>query len=65
MPKMKTHKGIAKRVKKTGNGKLKRSKAFHSHILTKKSGKKKRSLRQSDLIDKTYEKKYKQLLTYK
>jgi len=63
MPKMKTHKGIAKRVKKTANGKLKRSKAFHSHILTKKSGNKKRSLRQSDLIDKTYEKKYKQLLT--
>lgn len=65
MPKMKTHKGIAKRVKKTAKGKLKRSKAFHSHILTKKSGKRKRSLRQSDLIDKTYEKKYKQLLTYK
>lgn len=60
---MKTHKGIAKRVKKTANGKLKRNKAFHSHILTKKSGNKKRTLRQSDLIDKTYEKKYKQLLT--
>ncbi|MFP4662705.1 MAG: 50S ribosomal protein L35 [Halanaerobiales bacterium] len=64
MPKIKTHKGILKRVKKTANGKLKRSKAFHSHIMTKKSGGKKRDLRQADLIDKTYEKRYKQLLPY-
>ncbi len=64
MPKIKTHKGIAKRVKKTGNGKLKRSKAFHSHILTKKSGKRKRNLRQAGLIDETYEKRYKKLLPY-
>ncbi|MFP4016373.1 MAG: 50S ribosomal protein L35 [Halanaerobiales bacterium] len=64
MPKIKSHKGIKKRVKKTATGKLKRSKAFHSHILTKKSGSKKRDLRQADLIDKTYEKRYKQLLPY-
>ncbi|OKZ85113.1 MAG: 50S ribosomal protein L35 [Clostridium sp. 29_15] len=37
MPKMKTHKGAAKRFRKTGTGKLKRAKAFKSHILTKKS----------------------------
>ena len=39
MPKMKTHRGAAKRFKKTGSGKLKRAKAFKSHILTKKSKK--------------------------
>lgn len=65
MPKIKTHKGIAKRVKKTSKGKLKRSKAFHSHILTKKTGKRKRNLRRSTLIDKTYEKRYKKMLPYK
>ena len=46
MPKMKTHRGAAKRFKKTGTGKLKRNcKAFKSHILTKKSSKRKRNLR--------------------
>ena len=44
MPKMKTHRGAAKRFKVTGNGKVKRSKAFKSHILTKKSTKRKRHL---------------------
>ena len=42
MPKMKTHKGAAKRFRKTGTGKLKRAKAYKSHILTKKSAKIKR-----------------------
>ena len=37
MPKMKTHRGAAKRFKKTGTGKLKRAKAFRRHILTKKA----------------------------
>lgn len=64
MPKIKTHKGIAKRVKKTASGKLKRHKAFHSHILSKKTGKRKRHLRKSDLIDKTYEKRYNDLIPY-
>jgi large subunit ribosomal protein L35 len=45
MPKMKTHKGAAKRFKKTASGKLKRWHAFHSHILTKKSAKRKQTLR--------------------
>ncbi len=65
MPKIKTHKGIAKRVKKTGTGKLKRHKAFHSHILTKKTGKRKRNLRKSTVLDKTYQKRYKLLTPYK
>lgn len=45
MPKMKTHKGTAKRFRKTGTGKLMRAKAFKSHILTKKSQKRKRNFR--------------------
>ena len=47
MPKMKTHRGAAKRFKKTGTGKLKRAHAFTSHILTKKSAKRKRNLRKT------------------
>jgi len=62
MPKLKTHKGIAKRVKTTANGKLKHHKGFHSHILTKKSGNRKRNLRKAKLLNKTYQKKYKSLL---
>ena len=46
MPKIKTHKGTAKRVKVTGSGKLMRGKAFKSHILTKKSPKRIRGFRQ-------------------
>ncbi len=46
MPKMKTNRGAAKRFKKTGSGNLKRKKAYTSHILTKKSTKRKRKLRQ-------------------
>lgn len=45
MPKMKTHRGMAKRVRVTGSGKLMRAKAFKSHILTKKSQKRKRNFR--------------------
>lgn len=46
MPKMKTNRGAAKRFKKTGSGNLKRKKAYASHILTKKTTKRKRNLRQ-------------------
>lgn len=45
MPKMKTHRGTAKRFRVTGSGKVMRSKAFKSHILTKKSQKRKRNFR--------------------
>lgn len=47
MPKMKTHRGAAKRFKRTGTGKIVRSKAFKQHILTSKSTKRKRGLRKS------------------
>jgi len=50
MPKMKSHKGARKRFKITGTGKVKRMKAFKSHILTKKSSKRKRRLRQATTI---------------
>ncbi len=52
MPKMKTNRGAAKRFKVTGSGRLKRSHCMRSHILTKKSTKRKRKLRQSTEIDK-------------
>ena len=48
--KMKTHKGAAKRFKVTGSGKVKRYKAFKSHILTKKSPKRKRNLRRNTTV---------------
>ena len=64
MPKMKTSRSAAKRFKKTGSGKLKRNKAYKSHILTKKSTKRKRNLRQSTVTDKTNEKNMKKILPY-
>ena len=51
MPKVKTKRAAAKRITKTGSGKLKRMKAYKSHILTKKSTKRKRNLRKSALVD--------------
>ncbi|HCQ90049.1 MULTISPECIES: 50S ribosomal protein L35 [unclassified Clostridium] len=64
MPKMKTHRGAAKRFKKTGTGKLKRAKAFRSHILTKKSAKTKRNLRKTGYVSTSQEKAMKKLLPY-
>jgi large subunit ribosomal protein L35 len=64
MPKMKTNRGAAKRFKLTGSGKIKRNKAFSSHILTKKSTKRKRSLRQSDIVDATNYKGIRRILPY-
>lgn len=64
MPKMKTNRGAAKRFKKTGTGKIKRCKAFTSHILTKKSTKRKRGLRQSAIIDPANAKAIKKILPY-
>lgn len=52
MPKIKTNRSAAKRFKKTAKGKIKRQKAYHSHILTKKSPKRKRNLRKQTLISK-------------
>ncbi len=64
MPKMKTHRGAAKRLKKTGTGKLKRMRAYKSHILTKKTQKRKRRLRKPDLISKGDYKRLMKLLPY-
>ncbi len=50
MPKMKSHKGARKRFSLTGSGEVKRGKAFKSHILTKKTSKRKRRLRRAALI---------------
>lgn len=62
MPKMKTHRGAAKRFKTTGSGRVKRSQAFKSHILTKKSPKRRRQLRGGELIAKSDEKRIKRLI---
>ncbi len=64
MPKMKTNRGAAKRFKATGTGKVLRSKAYTSHILTKKSTKRKRNLRKSDTVDSTSMKSIRRLLPY-
>lgn len=64
MPKMKTHRGAAKRFTKTGTGKIRRSKAFHSHILTKKSPKRKRSLSQTTQVSKGDAKVIERMLPY-
>ena len=62
MPKMKSNSGARKRFKVTANGKIVRSKAYRSHILTKKSAKRKRSLRTGTLVDKTDAPRVKQLI---
>ena len=64
MPKMKTSRAAAKRFKLTGTGKLKRAKAYTSHILTKKSTKRKRNLRQAAMTDATNVKNMKKILPY-
>jgi len=62
MPKLKTHRGLAKRLKRTGSGRLKRRKAFHNHILTKKSAKRKRGLKRPALVDRVDAKRFEGLL---
>lgn len=64
MPKMKTHRGAAKRFKMTASGKIVRSKAFASHILTKKTTKRKRNLRKDALVDPTNAQNIRKLLPY-
>ena len=63
MPKMKSSRAASKRFRLTGSGKIRRSKAYASHILTKKSTKRKRNLRKSGLIAKCDEKRIKVLIT--
>lgn len=64
MPKLKTNRGAAKRFRKTGTGRIRRNKAFTSHILTKKSAKRKRDLRQGALVHKADEKNVARLIPY-
>ena len=65
MPKVKTHRGAAKRFSLTKTGKVKRGKAYHTHILTKKSTKRKRNLRKATLISAPEQKNIKRLIPYK
>ncbi len=62
MPKMKTHRGAAKRFSANGSGKFKRKRANHSHILTKKDTKRKRRLRSTVLVSKADEKAVRKML---
>ncbi|UWG97801.1 50S ribosomal protein L35 [Dehalobacter sp. DCM] len=64
MPKMKTHRGAAKRVKKTGTGKIVCYHAYKSHILEKKSSKRKRALRKSAIMHTTDAKRIERLIAY-
>ena len=64
MPKMKTHRGAAKRVKVTSTGKLKRMRTGKSHILTKKDRKRKRRLRTPDLVSGADKKRINRMLPY-
>lgn len=64
MPKIKTCRAAAKRFKKTGTGKLLRNKAYKSHILTKKSQKRKRNLRKAAITDASNVKAIKKILPY-
>ena len=62
MPKMKTHRGLAKRVKMTASGRLKRKKAYHRHMLVSKSRKRKRGLNAWTLVADVEEKRLKAIL---
>ncbi len=64
MPKIKTNRGAAKRFRKTGTGKIRRNKAFSSHILTKKTTKRKRNLRQGALVHKADHANVSRLIPY-
>lgn len=65
MPKMKTHRASAKRFKLTKSGRVKRAQAYKSHILNKKSRKRKRNLRQGAYVSKAEEKNVKAMIPYK
>ena len=64
MPKMKTHRGAAKRFKKTGSGKIRRARAYRSHLFSNKSTKAKRKLRKGGLVSKGDYKRIKSLIAY-
>lgn len=64
MPKLKTHRGAAKRFKVTGSGKIKRYKAYKSHLLTGKPSKRTRTLRKGSLVPEVQKENIKKLLPY-
>ncbi len=64
MPKLKTNRAAAKRFKTTGSGKLRRSKAYKSHLLSKKTPKRKRNLRNPAFVDSTNVRSIRRLLPY-
>jgi len=64
MPKLKTHRGAAKRFRKTASGKFKRSKAYKSHILTKKGPGRKRDLAQATVVSPSDAKRVREMLPY-
>ncbi|PJA29255.1 MAG: 50S ribosomal protein L35 [candidate division Zixibacteria bacterium CG_4_9_14_3_um_filter_46_8] len=64
MPKLKTNRSAAKRFRKTGTGKIKRNRAYKSHILTSKTTKRKRKLRKSSLISSADQKRINALIPY-
>jgi large subunit ribosomal protein L35 len=63
MPKMRSKRGAMKRFKLTGKKKIKRNKAYASHILTKKSSKRKRNLRKPDMVSSSEEKRVKRMIS--
>ncbi|MGB9813389.1 MAG: 50S ribosomal protein L35 [Thermovenabulum sp.] len=65
MPKIKTHRGAAKRFSLTKTGKIKRAKAYKSHLLTHKSKKRKRNLRKPTFVSSADYKRIKKLIPYK
>jgi len=64
MPKIKTNRGAAKRFSKTGSGKIRRRRAYHSHILTSKNKKRKRRLRTGTLINNNDIRNVRKLIPY-
>ncbi len=64
MPKIKTNRSAAKRFKRTATGKIKRRKPFANHILTKKTTKRKRNLRQASLVHKSDQERINRLIPY-
>ena len=65
MPKLKTHRGAAKRFGTTGTGKVRRAKAFKQHILTSKTAKRRRNLRGTAILESADEARVKRMIPYK
>jgi large subunit ribosomal protein L35 len=64
MPKMKSNRAAAKRFRRTASGKIRCDRPFHSHILTSKTSKRKRRLRQNNIMNASFERHVHRLLPY-